>query len=163
MILYSILNRVLLPILLLCSSQLLFANEQPSMLVSCNASASGVSGVPDASFMKEVTLTGSQLSPEGKKHIGTIGHYDFWVETNLMSLLGKPHIMDFVVKIKEQNTGVTYQAASGRHPVNDGIMSGKLSIVTYEPDDTTEKSTIVLDCLTHDVPSKPDLQTIPAQ
>jgi hypothetical protein len=51
--------------------------------------------------MKEVARTGSQLSSEGKKFLGTIGHYEFWVETNLMSLLGKPQIMDFVTKIKE--------------------------------------------------------------
>lgn len=133
------------------------------MLVNCNASVKSIPGLPDKSFMNEVTLTGAQLSPEGKKSLGVIGHYEFWVETNLMSLFGKPQIMDFVAKIEDTNTGVTYQAISGRHPVNDDIMIGKVSVITYEADGITEKSTIILDCLTHDVPTKPDLQTIPAK
>lgn len=155
--------RILLFVLFFYSSQNLYADEKVSMLISCNASVTGIPGVQDSSFMKEVTLTGSQLSPEGKKLLGAIGQYEFWVETNLMSLLGKPQIMDFVTKIKDQKTGETYQAISGRHPVNDGVMTGKVSVVTYETDGKTEKKSLILDCLTHDVPSKPDLHTIPVK
>ncbi len=147
--------RIILTIITILYSFLVSAADAPRMLIACNVSAESYPEIKNTLFRKEITLTGSQLSQEGKKLIGKIRPYEFWVETNMLSLNEPVQILDFVLVMKNTKTNISHFALSGRHAINDGLMMAKLRSVAYKKEGVHEHGTLEFSCLTQDVPTKP--------